>query len=890
MMKKRAFILLIILSLIFPFVNYIEAEGEQDDKLGKIVEKEGTKQPETSPFYEAKECTYTLGDKDYDFFLFKIDMNDKKNYVDLRMAKNKIGYLQKLKDIAIEAENEEDNSTVLAAINGGLFNPGRGLQPVTTIIEDGKPNYAYYMGAIANFGGDNKMTISRNDFEIIFSVNDHWEEPYGFKSSFTNQINYNPYGIGVLFDNYDGEVFDKEMIVVEVREKRVYKIHKKIPEKIEKNSYYIVSETNPSIKRIKVGDKIEYVYRAYQRDDKNKTDKITSLRTGVGSGPALVENGEIVLDMAKDNLKKLSVNEVTERSMIGMTKDKKLYLILAKNMDLKVLSKLALKLNMETALNLDGGSSSGLVVGNEYLFKPTRSIQNAVLIKRRNSETPRISINGKERFYETDPIFRENRTLFPLRFFLEDLDFVVRWDSEEQEIVFERYGETYRIKKGSDEIISKDKVYKMSLPIVIQNGRSFIYVRDIINITGGEVRWNGAERIVEVEIESSNQLYHDAKDFENRGEYDDAINGYKEVLKLDEDSIAAMTGIADSYRKNGEYEKAKKEYEKILNIEENHISSMIGLALISEEKDRRDEAIRYYKDLLSIDEENLFALKKMAKFSEEDKKDDEAIAYYKRAYKIHKEAEISIAMIKLYQKELDKKPKNRKMLKIVASLYEDLKDDYNAVEYYLKAYKLNSKDLETVKKLAYYCEKLYDYRNSIRYNYEAFKIKREDESFVALMRSYIKYKKYDDAIKTFETDSEGIYDPPLFYYAAKAYEKVGKKDKAYDNYKRYIGFKYLGLKLNYYLDKEATEYVVKIDAERKKAEELSSRPSEASGETLQENQDSSSRPSEASGETSQDENGESSQDESEDTSQNESEDTSQDEDNEDSIQIIDIED
>ncbi|MDO4772093.1 MAG: phosphodiester glycosidase family protein [Bacillota bacterium] len=754
-----------------------------NDAEGEIKEKE-SKKPNPDGI---KTYVYSIGGRNYEFVMYKADMNDKANFIDLKIADNKIGHLNYLPRLVNQAKREDTNSEVLAAINGGLFNMGAGRQPITSVIQNGNLKYSYFKGALANFDGENRMTISRNDFEVFFAVNKFWEAPYGFSTTFINQINYDANGVGVLTSEYDGERFDKDMTVAEVKDKTVIKVHNRIPKTIENGNLLIVSESNPAVKKIKVGDRIDYVYRAHERGNADKKSPLESLRTGVGSGPVIIENGKLAIDTRKDNLADLGIYNNRPRSMVGMTKDKKLYFVVAKHIDVTTFGKLGLKLGMDVALNLDGGGSSGLMIGDKhaYVQSPQRAIANALLIRRHKELPIRISINDRERFYDTNPYIYEARTMVPLRGILEDLECKVSWDEATESVVFERYGKRFSVKKGSNVIFGKDKNFEMDVPLLVRDGRSAISARFLSEVLGGEVKWDNDKRMVEIQIASANELFRLGKDYYIQGRYETAKSYFEKALEVDPNNISSMNGIADVSDQFHKKDEASKVHLKILDIQNDYIPALTYMGRLYEEKKQYKVAIDMFSRLVAADERNFDGLKTLGSLYQETKNDKKAIEYYEKAYEVDNKSFLAYSLINLYKKELKKSEKDFELVKKTATMLEAVQEEKEATTYYEKAHALKGDDLFVIRKLAGIYKKS-DRTLALTYLEKAYALDSKDlEVIKSLALLYEEDGKTETALKyyqdAFNLDQK---DVEVVNKLATLYEKEGRKELALEYYEK----------------------------------------------------------------------------------------------------------
>jgi hypothetical protein len=99
----------------------------------------------------------------------------------------------------------------------------------------------------------------------------------------------------------------------------------------------------------------------------------------VGSGPLLIQNGQIVLNPQAEGFSQAFITETAPRSAIGQTANGTFLLVTAYNrldgteLSLMDMAQLMQQLGAIGALNLDGGSSSTLFLGGEVRDRPPRT-------------------------------------------------------------------------------------------------------------------------------------------------------------------------------------------------------------------------------------------------------------------------------------------------------------------------------------------------------------------------------------------------------------------------------------------------------------------------------------------------------------------------------------
>ncbi len=104
------------------------------------------------------------------------------------------------------------------------------------------------------------------------------------------------------------------------------------------------------------------------------------ITAGISSSPGLVTNGQNTLDESKLDDKQRTVK--SNRGAMGL-KGQTLYLAIAKSATVIDLAKIMDALDVDSAMNVDGGGSSAMIFNNSYKVGPGRSIPNAIIIAKR---------------------------------------------------------------------------------------------------------------------------------------------------------------------------------------------------------------------------------------------------------------------------------------------------------------------------------------------------------------------------------------------------------------------------------------------------------------------------------------------------------------------------
>lgn len=101
--------------------------------------------------------------------------------------------------------------------------------------------------------------------------------------------------------------------------------------------------------------------------------------TVIASGPHIVQKGRVVVEPRAEGYRDPSIWRRAKRSAVGLIDDQ--YLILlstSRELTLNELGKIMVRLGVQEAIALDGGSSAGLVWRDRVLVRPARSISYGI--------------------------------------------------------------------------------------------------------------------------------------------------------------------------------------------------------------------------------------------------------------------------------------------------------------------------------------------------------------------------------------------------------------------------------------------------------------------------------------------------------------------------------
>jgi hypothetical protein len=111
-----------------------------------------------------------------------------------------------------------------------------------------------------------------------------------------------------------------------------------------------------------------------------------------------------------------------------------------------------------------------------------------------------VLVNGVEvTFPDTQPYIKNNRTLVPVRFVVEQLGAQVGWNNKNQEVTIEKDGKKIILKIGSKVVTVNGSKVTLDAPAELKGDRTMVPLRFVSEAFGANVDWNGKEKVVTIE-------------------------------------------------------------------------------------------------------------------------------------------------------------------------------------------------------------------------------------------------------------------------------------------------------------------------------------------------------------------------------------------------------
>jgi tetratricopeptide (TPR) repeat protein len=527
-----------------------------------------------------------------------VDLNDKTIRMESVLAKNQVGKVDDLKNIAQQANKE--NQKVVGAINGTFFNAySSDPQPTSTIETKGKFEFMSESGSAIGFTGDNTVMIDRLKVSVIGAINGNYESPNNWdvwglnNTQATSETIFTP-----AFGKTTGK-HNKTSVVVE--NGVVTKILK--GEAVILPSGYTLALNSPKyFKKFSVGDQVDYKLKFFKLLAGGKSNPIPweNVRTTVGAGPTLVKNGFVLADGKLENFKEDKINTNRgQRSFIGVTNKNILIMGTVPNVSVKELGAIVKKLGLFNALNLDGGASSGLYYNGKYLTNPGRKLSNALVITKLTELPLRIKLNNNELFYDNDPyLTKTGIVMVPLKQILNTFGSQFNTST----LTAKRGKITLVFKTGSSLAKVNNIDNEMGAPLEIKSGNLYVPLEFLMKTFGGNIKIDSAKKTVSINIDDINttDTYNTAEQALLSNDTTKAEIYYMKALELDSNHSASLLKLAKLNLSKKDYLKSAKYYEQYFNINPRDFEKLANCAWAYYSGRYYDETVSVFMKLTKL--------------------------------------------------------------------------------------------------------------------------------------------------------------------------------------------------------------------------------------------------------------------------------------------------
>ncbi|NLK68024.1 MAG: tetratricopeptide repeat protein [Clostridiaceae bacterium] len=554
----------------------------------------------------AAEQTYTktirvqLKDGVRDVNTVWIDMKNPNIRVEAVLAKGSVGEVDTFQNIYNSAKDE--NTEIIAAINGTFFNVHSDLQPIGNIQVQGRNVFISNSGSSIGFTADNKIKTDWLYTTISGSINGNWEYPYNWSVWGINQVFYTDNANILYTPDFGNEVDAGNKTAIVIRNNKVVEIKKGLAP-IHSDGYTLVFGAEVYSALFKIGDGVDYKVNYNQTDfsqgmKKGNTIDWSDVRTTIGAGPMLVKKGEALDNAAKEGFTDVKFTGRAQRSFIGEDKNSFLVMGTVNNVTLVELATILKDIGLINAINLDGGASSALMFEGKIITTPTRELSNSIVITAKKDTPIRLQLNGKEMFFDTDPYFSNSRTMVPLRGVMESVGADVGWDSATGAIFASKGDTKVEMWNDSDIVLVNGIEHQLDVSVQVRYNRTHVPVRFMTEIFGAEVDFLRDSNMVTIKMENTNptEVYDKAISEYDKGNTLEAENLFLKVLEIEPSHAGAMLKLAKHYSST---DKAKSAiyYEQFLTLQPKDYSVWNSLGWTYAELGDIPKALGIFKDL-----------------------------------------------------------------------------------------------------------------------------------------------------------------------------------------------------------------------------------------------------------------------------------------------------
>lgn len=173
----------------------------------------------------------------------------------------------------------------------------------------------------------------------------------------------------------------------------------------------------------------------------------------------------------------------------------------------------------------------------------------------------KITLDGNILKTDVAPFIKDNRTLVPIRFISEALNYDIKWNEEKQLVTIKNTDQQIDLTINSKNVLVNNTKTTTDVAPAIYNNRTYVPIRFISETFGINVNWNDKTSTVILESNSNSNLSKEEQDYlKNREIY--RVNIEKELSEL-------KSYFFENASKYTENEILNKYEEESLNIDKN---------------------------------------------------------------------------------------------------------------------------------------------------------------------------------------------------------------------------------------------------------------------------------------------------------------------------------
>jgi hypothetical protein len=114
-----------------------------------------------------------------------------------------------------------------------------------------------------------------------------------------------------------------------------------------------------------------------------------------------------------------------------------------------------------------------------------------------------IVLNGKLLQLSGEPIVADGHTLIPFRDLLAEMGAAITWDGKARKVTASMHGTELELMIGSSTALVDGKSYRLSAPVQLTAGKTYIPLRFAAEALGAKVKWNNESRLAVVSTQSA---------------------------------------------------------------------------------------------------------------------------------------------------------------------------------------------------------------------------------------------------------------------------------------------------------------------------------------------------------------------------------------------------
>lgn len=243
------------------------------------------------------------------------------------------------------------------------------------------------------------------------------------------------------------------------------------------------------LSKLDVGDRItkELITRG---EGGSNLDAKTWL-AAIGVGPKLVTNGAADINVKRDGFSDPKVTSSSAaRSFVGIDGYNRLVMGTVPSATLSELANISIALGLKEAMNMDGGSSSGLYANGTMMTYPGRKLSNALVVRKLANPKVQIEINGQYISDYNGFIVKET-TVVPIRPFITAMNAKFAWDAATRTATITNAGVTMKLQDGSSVATVNGKSVTVPVPLqIMDDSKMYVPLRLVAESLKSTVAWN----------------------------------------------------------------------------------------------------------------------------------------------------------------------------------------------------------------------------------------------------------------------------------------------------------------------------------------------------------------------------------------------------------------